>query len=466
MTRKVPMGAAALILAAGEGTRMKSALPKVAHRILGVPLVRYVIDAARAAGCDRIVVVTGHGAEQVETLVDGECCVRQEQQLGTGHAVMCAGEALADLTGSLVVLSGDSPLLSPSTIERLIAAREASGAAAVVLTTTLEDPAGYGRIVRDVEGRIEAIVEDKDLTPAKRVLSEINTGTYCFDAAVLFEHLRSLGKDNSQGEYYLTDMIAVLRAEGLGVADVTTDDSSETLGVNSRVQLAEATKVMQERINREHMLSGVTMTDPNVVWIGPAVTIGRDVVLEPMTFLLGSTTVADGCVIGPDSRVTDSRIAREAVVDSSVVTGAVVGPGAAVGPRAYLRPGTVLDANARVGTSVEIKNTTIGEGSKVPHLSYIGDTTIGKDVNIGAGTITCNYDGARKHRTVVEDGAFVGSDTMLVAPVTIGEGAATGAGSAITKDVPAGALGVERCEQKNVDGWATKKRAAKKTDEQ
>ncbi|MDO8950280.1 MAG: bifunctional UDP-N-acetylglucosamine diphosphorylase/glucosamine-1-phosphate N-acetyltransferase GlmU [Actinomycetota bacterium] len=460
------MGAAALILAAGEGTRMKSALPKVAHRILGAPLVRYVVDAARSAGCDRIVVVTGHGAEAVELLVDGEPCVRQEKRLGTGHAVMSASEALSGLTGSLVVLSGDSPLLRAETIRRLVDARETSGAAAIVLTTVLEDPTGYGRIVRDVDGRLEAIVEHKDLTSDQLSITETNTGTYCFDAEVLFTHLTRLGNENSQGEYYLTDMIALLRAEGLVVDDIAAAESTETLGVNSRVQLAEAAKVMQSRINNEHMLAGVTMTDPNLVWIAPSVVIGRDVVLEPMTFLLGSTTVADGCTIGPDSRITDSRIAREAVVDSSVVTGAVVGVGATVGPRAYLRPGTVLDARARVGTSVEIKNTTIGEGSKVPHLSYIGDATVGKDVNIGAGTITCNYDGALKHRTVIGDGAFVGSDTMLVAPVTIGEGAITGAGSAIAKDVPAGALGVERCEQKNVDGWATRKRAAKKTDQE
>jgi bifunctional UDP-N-acetylglucosamine pyrophosphorylase/glucosamine-1-phosphate N-acetyltransferase len=462
----VPMGAAALILAAGEGTRMKSALPKVAHRILGAPLVRYVVDAARAAGCDRIVVVTGHGAETVERLVDGERCVRQEKQLGTGHAVMSASDALTGLTGSLVVLSGDSPLLRAETIRRLVDAREISGAAAVVLTTVLEDPTGYGRIVRDADGRLEAIVEHKDLTADQLSITETNTGTYCFDAAVLFGHLARLGNENSQGEYYLTDMIALLRAEGLAVTDIAAAESTETLGVNSRVQLAEAAKVMQARINNEHMLAGVTMTDPNLVWIAPSVKIGRDVVLEPMTFLLGSTTVADGCAIGPDARITDSRIAREAVVDSSVVTGAVVGVGATVGPRAYLRPGTVLDARARVGTSVEIKNTTIGEGSKVPHLSYIGDATVGKGVNIGAGTITCNYDGAEKHRTVIGDGAFVGSDTMLVAPVTIGEGAITGAGSAIAKDVPAGALGIERCEQKNVDGWATRKRAAKKTDQE
>jgi bifunctional UDP-N-acetylglucosamine pyrophosphorylase/glucosamine-1-phosphate N-acetyltransferase len=459
------MGAAALILAAGEGTRMKSALPKVAHCILGVPLVRYVIDAAHAAGCEQVVVVTGHGAEAVEALVGSETCVRQEEQLGTGHAVMCAEKALEDLTGALVVLSGDSPLLRPETIARLVVARETSRAAAVVLTTTLADPAGYGRIVRDEVGALAAIVEDKDLAPSQRSIVEVNTGTYCFDAEVLFEHLNRLGNANSQGEYYLTDMIALFRAEGLTVTDVSTDQPEETLGVNSRVQLAEASKVMQRRINREHMLAGVTMTDPDLVWIAPAVTVGRDVILEPMTTLLGTTTVADGCVLGPDTRITDSTVAAGAVVDSSVVLEAIVGEGASVGPRAYLRPGAVLEARARAGTSVEIKNSVVGEGSKVPHLSYIGDATIGKGVNVGAGTITCNYDGVHKHRTVIGDGAFIGSDTMLVAPVTIGEGAITGAGSAIAKDVPAGSLGIERCGQKNIDGWAARKRAAQGNDE-
>lgn len=466
MTRKVPMGAAALILAAGEGTRMRSSLPKVAHRILGVPLVRYVVDAAHDAGCDRVVVVTGHGADVVEALLGDETCVRQEQQLGTGHAVMCAETALEGVTGSLVVLSGDSPLLRASTISRLVEARETSRAAAVVLTTTLDDPTGYGRIVRDASGSLSAIVEHKDLEPSQLGIAEVNTGTYCFDAAVLFEHLDRLGNANAQGEYYLTDMIALFRAEGLVVEDVSTDEPLETLGVNSRVQLAEATKVLQRRINREHMLAGVTMTDPDLVWIAPTVTLGRDVVLEPMTTLAGVTSIADDCVIGPDTRITDSTVGPRAVVDSSVVLGSVIGGDASVGPRAYLRPGTVLEARARAGTSVEIKNSVVGEGSKVPHLSYIGDATIGKGVNVGAGTITCNYDGAKKHRTVIGDGAFIGSDTMLVAPVTIGGGAITGAGSAIAKDVPAGALGIERCEQKNVDGWAARKQAGRGNDDQ
>jgi bifunctional UDP-N-acetylglucosamine pyrophosphorylase/glucosamine-1-phosphate N-acetyltransferase len=444
---------------------MTSALPKVAHRVLGLPLVAHVLAAARDAGCDDVVIVTGHGADAVEALLPGEVFVRQDLQLGTGHAVMCAESALAGAEGSLVVLAGDCPLLTPETIARLIAVREDSSVAVSVLTTELADPEGYGRIIRDSDGRISAIVEDKDLAPVQRTVREVNTSTYCFDARVLFEHLHRLENTNAQGEFYLTDMIALMRSEGLGVETVIAEDPSETLGVNSRVQLAEASAILQKRINRDLMLAGVTMTAPDLVWVSPGVQIGRDVVLEPMTFLAGDTTIAEGCVVGPDSRITDSAIGAGCVVDSSVVVGSTLGERCTVGPRAYLRPGTVLRDGAKVGTSVEIKNSVVGEGSKVPHLSYIGDAEIGRDVNIGAGTITCNYDGSRKHRTVIEDRAFVGSDTMLVAPVTIGEGAVTGAGSTITTDVPADALGVERSEQRVVEGWSARRRAGEKDDD-
>jgi len=453
------MGAIALVLAAGEGTRMKSGLPKVAHRILGVPMVWYVAQAARSAGCERVVVVTGHGAETVEALLDGVEYVRQDRQLGTGHAVMCARDAL-EPTGSLVVLSGDSPLIRPQTISALVAARERSGAAVAVLTAHMDDPTGYGRIVRDAEGGVARIVEQKDCTPEQCAIDEVNTGTYCFEAAALFEHLDRLGTDNAQGEFYLTDMVALFEEEGLAVAALTVDDPLETLGVNSRVQLAEATRAMQERINTAHMLAGVTMVDPGLVWIGPHVEIGRDTEILPMTFLMGRTRVGSRVTLGPGTRVTDSVVEDGATVDSSVVIGATVGPDASVGPVAYLRPGAVLGTKAKAGTCVEIKNSTVGEGSKVPHLSYIGDATIGAGVNVGAGSITCNYDGFSKHETVIGDGAFIGSDTMLVAPVTIGAGAVTAAASAISRDVKEGSLAIERCEQREIEGWAVRRRAA------
>lgn len=437
---------------------MRSRLPKVAHEILGVPMVRYVVDAARASGCDPVVVVTGHGAETVERLLEGVQTVRQEQQLGTGHAVQCAQEAFAEADGSLVVLSGDSPLITSETIRALVDARESAGAAAAVLTAVLEDPMGYGRIVRDEAGGLARIVEEKDASDEERAIREVNTGFYCFDARVLFEHVHQLDNANAQGEFYLTDVIDVLRREHLPVVAIAAADPAEVLGINNRAQLAEAAKVMQRRINRAHLLAGVTMRDPELVWIGPRVTIGRDVTLEPMTFLMGDTSIGEGSVIGPDSRITDSVVGENAVVDSSIVEGSCVCDGVRIGPRAYLRPGTVVRPNAKVGTSVEVKNSLIGEGSKVPHLSYIGDAEIGAGVNVGAGTITCNYDGRSKHRTVIEDGAFVGSDTMLVAPVRIGAGAVTGAGSTITRDVPADALAVERSEQRVIEGWAKRRR--------
>ena len=453
------MGAAALILAAGEGTRMKSEYPKVAHAILGEPMVRLVVSAAREAGCERIVAVTGHRADVVEALIEDVGTARQDEQLGTGHAVMCARDALSGISGSLVILSGDTPLIRPETIAELVRAREGAGAAVCVLTTRMDDPTGYGRVVRDAAGAVSGIIEHKDLAADQLELSEVNTGTYCFDAATLFEHLDKLGTDNAQGEFYLTDMISIFRDEGLIVSASLTDDPAETLGVNSRAQLAQAAKVMQRRINERHMRDGVTMIDPDLVWIAPRVTIGRDTVIEPMTFLMGATRVGERTHLGPSTRVFDSAIGDDSTVDASVLNQVVVGQGCAVGPVAYLRPGTVLEAGAKAGSSVEIKNSTVGEGSKVPHLSYIGDAQIGKDVNVGAGTITCNYDGTSKHPTVIEDGAFIGSDTMLVAPVRIGREAITAAASAITRDVPPGALGIERSEQRILLDYRGRKRS-------
>jgi len=326
------MGATALILAAGEGTRMKSSLPKVAHRILGVPLVGHAVAAAREAGCDRVIVVTGHRAETVEAIVHDVEFVRQDRQLGTGHAVMCAEDALSGGSGSLLVLAGDCPLLTPATLARLIESREGAGAACSVLTTRLQDPTGYGRIVRDPDGSIAGIVEHKDLAAGQHAIDEVNTSTYCFDAAALFEHLHRLQNANAQGEYYLTDMVAHFRSAALGVVAVEADDPDETLGVNSRVQLSEAAAVLQRRINERHMLQGVTMTNPGLVWIGPDVVIGRDTVIEPLTFLFGDTVVGEDCILGPGSRLTDCRVGNGCSVDNSVLTGVVVADHEAVGP--------------------------------------------------------------------------------------------------------------------------------------
>ncbi|MBN1192673.1 MAG: bifunctional UDP-N-acetylglucosamine diphosphorylase/glucosamine-1-phosphate N-acetyltransferase GlmU [Coriobacteriia bacterium] len=461
------MGVTALILAAGEGTRMKSTLPKVAHRILGVPMVEYVVTAVRAAGVERIVVVTGHGADVVESLLAGTDVefARQDEQLGTGHAVMCALETVGELTGPVVVLAGDVPLIRAETVAGLVQAQAASGAACVVLSALFPDPTGYGRIVRDDTGSVMAIVEQKDLEPGHLAIAEGNAGIYCFDGAALGAHLHRLEASNAQSEYYLTDTVALMVAAGLGVEAVVSEDAEESYGVNSRIQLAEVAGVLRKRINEGHMLAGVSITDPSLAWIGPDVEIGRDTVVEPMTFLMGRTGVGEGCLLGPDTRITDSVIGAGCTVDSSIVIGSTLAARVSVGPRAYLRPGTVMAEGSKAGTSVEIKNSHVGAGSKVPHLSYIGDTDIGENANIGAGTITCNYDGRSKHRTVIGDGAFVGSDTMLIAPVEVGPGAVTGAGSAIAQDVPADALAVERTEQRTIEGWAAQRRDKGQGDE-
>lgn len=445
----------ALILAAGAGTRMKSTKPKVAHEMLGRPLVRWVIEAAREAGCDGVACVLGHGRETTEALVDDTDVVIQSEQLGTGHAVMCARDVLEGRTGSLVVLSGDSPLISSQTIRGLIDAREKTDAAVVVLTMCPPDPNGYGRIVRDDAG-ISAIVEQKDCTPGQLAIGECNSGIYCFDIQVLLEHLDALSTDNAQSEYYLTDVVSICRGEGLGVQAIIADDYTEALGINSRSQLATATKIMQSRINEAFMDDGVTMLDPDLVWIGPDVTIEADVELLPMTFLMGKTSIARGTVIGPNCRLTDCVVGEDCRIDETIAKKSAIDEGANCGPRAYIRPGTHICRNAKVGTHVEIKKSTIREGAKVPHLSYVGDADIGERSNLGAGTITCNYDGFHKYPTKVGADAFIGSDTMLVAPVTIGEGAIVGAGSTITRDVEKDALAIARGRQEVKEGWAVR----------
>ena len=454
------MEAAAIVLAAGAGTRMKSKKPKVVHEVLGKPLVRWVVDAARSAGIERVVTVVGHEREQVEPLVAADTdVVVQPERRGTADAVAVCKDALADFDGSLVVLSGDCPLITPDTVRRLVETREEANAAVVVLTMELDDPYGYGRIVRDQLGAVERIVEQKDATNAEAAIRECNSGFYCFDARALFDALAQVDDNNAQGEFYLTDVLEICRAAGRPVVALPTDKPAECLGVNSRAQLAEATRQAQARINRAHMDAGVNMMAPDQVWIGPDVCIERDVELLPQTYLLGETSVGEDSVIGPNTRLTDTLVGQGCVVDETVAVDARIDDGATCGPRAYLRPGAHLCENAKAGTHVEIKKSTVGKGSKVPHLSYIGDATIGEDVNVGAGSITCNYDGAHKHATVIGDGAFIGSDTMLVAPVTVGAGAVVGAGSTITKDVAPDALALTRPDQREIEGWAAKRRA-------
>lgn len=449
----------AVILAAGEGTRMKSKRPKVVHEVLGRPMVQWAVEAAREAGAGRIVAVVGNGAEMVEAILEGQPdveCVLQAERLGTGHAVQIALDAAGIASGQVLVLCGDTPCLRAETLRGLVAravAGEAEGLGGAMLTMDYADPTGYGRVMRDADGLAERIVEQKDCTPEEAAVTCCNAGVYCFDAALLAEHIGKLDRGNAQGEYYLTDMVALLRAAGAPLAAIGCDDPDELMGVNSRIQLAAATKVMQRRINASLMASGVTMLDPDAVWVGPEVKVARDTVLLPGTMLMGATRVGEDCVVGPDTRLTDTIVGDGCTVDETVADRAILHDNVSCGPRAYLRPGAELMDGSKAGTHVEIKKSVVGPGSKVPHLSYIGDTTIGSGVNIGAGTITCNYDGKNKSATTIGDGTFVGSDTMLVAPVNVGSGCTIGAGSVITRDVPDGALALERTEQRVVPGW-------------
>lgn len=464
--------AVAVVLAAGEGTRMKSAHPKVVHQVLGKPLVQWVVDASREAGCSQVVTVIGNGADEVAALLDAQAalrgvtpptCVIQHERKGTGHAVQCARAQIeAADAGSVVVLSGDSPLITSQTIKALVERRETTDAAVCILTFKPENPQGYGRIVRGAQGTVTGIVEQKDCTPEQAALTECNSGVYCFETGALLAHIDRLSTDNAQGEYYLTDMVALLHEAGAGIEGYVAEDPAEATGVNSRLQLAQATKLMQRRINEAHLAAGVTMLDPDLVWIGPEVTIGRDTEILPLTILTGATRVGEGCTLGPNTRLTNVVVGNDCVIDETVAIDTVIDNHVSCGPRAYLRPGTHMCDNSKAGTHVEIKKSIIGAGSKVPHLSYVGDTTMGEGVNIGAGTITCNYDGVNKNPTRIGDGAFIGSDTMLVAPVIIGEHAVTGAGSTITKEVPAYGLGLERSEQRVIENYGKRQRGTKK----
>ena len=451
----------AIVLAAGEGTRMKSRHPKVMHKLLDRPLVSWVTRAAREAGAERIVVVVGNGAQEVRDHLANEKnveFVEQTERLGTGHAVRVALDATGIDEGPVVILNGDLPLIEPETV-RAFADSVGSGAhAASILTMTPPDPTGYGRIELACDGTVARIIEQKDCTPEQATqLLECNAGCYAFDGALLAAHVAEIGNDNAQGEYYLPDMVEILRAHGHATTIVHCPDYVEGLGANNRAQLAELARLAQARINERLMLEGVSMLDPTTVWVGPDVTVGRDTVLLPMTMLWGETSVGEECVLGPSTRLTNTRVGNNVSLEETVCVDVTIEDDVTCGPRCYLRGGAHVLAGAHVGTHVEIKNSVIGEGSKVPHLSYIGDCTMGAGVNIGGGSITCNYDGVHKNRTVIGDGVFVGSDTMMVAPVTIGDGALVGASSCVTKDVPADALYLERADQRIVEGYAARR---------
>jgi bifunctional UDP-N-acetylglucosamine pyrophosphorylase/glucosamine-1-phosphate N-acetyltransferase len=456
-----------LILAAGKGTRMKSARPKVLHHVAGAPMIEYVLATAAAIGAATRTVVVGYEADQLRSALGHHEDLRfvlQEPQLGTAHAVRQAEPVLAGERGILVLLSGDVPLLSVETVRALLARHEETGAAVTVLTAVVDNPVGYGRIVRAGD-QVVGIVEHRDASPAQREIREINSGIYAFDLEGLFPALGQVATNNAQREFYLPDLIAIYRRAGRKVAALAVDRPEEILGINTRAELA----AMSERVWRTRrealMASGVTLEDPATTYIDAGVTVGPDSVIRPGVSLVGRTTIGARAAIHSGVRIVDSRLADDVtVLDHCLVVGARLAERASVGPFAHIRPDSEVCAGARVGNFVELKKTRLGPGSKASHLAYLGDATIGEKVNIGAGTITCNYDGVNKNRTVIEDGVFIGSDTQLIAPVTIGRGAYVAAGSSITKDVPAGALGIARGRQENKEGWAALKKIQQEAD--
>lgn len=450
-----------VILAAGQGTRMMSALPKVLHRISGRSLVQWVIGVAQTVDPASITVVVGHQADQVRSHLAGHAGVQfalQEPQLGTAHALQQTEPLLRGKAGTLVLLSGDVPLLTPSTLGHLLDVHRGARAAATVVTATVEQPYGYGRIVR-THDKIARIVEERDASPAERQIQEINSGIYAFDLGPLFESLRGVASQNAQGEFYLTDLVAIYRRRQLPVETHHVDNPHEIRGINSRTELADVGRIVRQTKNEELMAAGVTLIDPGTTYIDPGVDVGPDTVIHPGVILEGQTRIGSACEIQAQVRIADSVLGNQVTVKNfCVIVGAHVADGASIGPFAHVRPESSIGEKAKVGNFVEIKKTSLGAEAKASHLAYLGDATIGAGVNIGAGTITCNYDGKTKHQTVIEDGAFVGSDTQIIAPVTIGRGAYVGTGTTVREDVPAGSLAVSAGKQRNIEGWVERKR--------
>jgi len=454
---------AAVVLAAGKGTRMKSEKPKVLHEIAGKPMLFFPVNLLKNLSAGKIVLVVGFGSEAVvEAFPDKDLSfVVQEEQLGTGHALMCALKELHGFKGDVLVLSGDVPLIREETVKSLIERHRKGGHSRPVVsicTTVEENPKGYGRIIRDGSGAIAAIVEEKDCAPEQKKIKEVNTGVYLFSAEFLHNNIRNLGNENAQGEYYLPDLVHMASGQGLRVESVMIDDPTEVMGVNNRVELARAARHMRARINDELMVSGVTLIDPRSTYIDFGVTVGNDTVIYPGARLSGETAIGKKCVIEEGSVITSSKVGDSTTIKSySVMEESVAGKENVIGPFSRLRPKAHLADKVRIGNFVEVKKSTIGKGSKANHLSYLGDSVIGEGVNIGAGTITCNYDGVNKAVTVIEDNAFVGSDSQLIAPVTVGKGAYVGSGTTVTKDIPPGALVVTRAPEKVIEGWTGRK---------
>ncbi len=444
----------AVVLAAGQGTRMKSKLYKVLHPVCGKPMVEHVVDEALKLSLSKLVTIVGHGAEEVKKqLGDKSEYALQAEQLGTAHAVKQAQPFLADEKGVTIVICGDTPLLTAETMEQMLKEHTQREAKATILTAVAEDPTGYGRIIRSENGAVQKIVEHKDASEEERLVTEINTGTYCFDNEALFRAIDLVSNDNAQGEYYLPDVIEILKNEGETVAAYQTGNFQETLGVNDRVALSQAEQFMKERINKRHMQNGVTLIDPMNTYISPDAVIGSDTVIYPGTVIKGEVQIGEDTIIGPHTEIMNSAIGSRTVIKQSVVNHSKVGNDVNIGPFAHIRPDSVIGNEVKIGNFVEFKKTQFGDRSKASHLSYVGDAEVGTDVNLGCGSITVNYDGKNKYLTKIEDGAFIGCNSNLVAPVTVGEGAYVAAGSTVTEDVPGKALAIARARQVNKDDY-------------
>ncbi|MEB3750607.1 bifunctional UDP-N-acetylglucosamine diphosphorylase/glucosamine-1-phosphate N-acetyltransferase GlmU [Geobacillus icigianus] len=454
----------AVVLAAGQGTRMKSKQYKVLHPVCGKPMVQHVVDQVSKLGVEKTVVVVGFGAEQVKEQLGSQCeYALQEEQLGTAHAVMQAAAHLRGLEGITIVVCGDTPLITAETMEALIQHHVNAEAKATVLTAIAENPTGYGRIVRNKAGHVEKIVEHKDASEEEKSICEINTGTYCFDNQTLFQALTNVTNDNAQGEYYLTDVIEIIKANGGVVSAYQAPSFEETIGVNDRIALAEAERLMRRRICRHHMQNGVTIVDPDATYISADAVIGRDTVIYPGTVIEGETVIGEDCVIGPYSEISRCMIGHHTSIRHSVAHDSEIGSDVTIGPFAHIRPLSKIDDDVRIGNFVEVKKSTFGKGSKASHLSYIGDAEVGAEVNLGCGSITVNYDGVNKHLTKIEDGAFIGCNVNLIAPVTVGRGAYVAAGSTVTDDVPGRALAIARARQVNKENYADRLPGKKKS---
>ncbi|MFL0247993.1 bifunctional UDP-N-acetylglucosamine diphosphorylase/glucosamine-1-phosphate N-acetyltransferase GlmU [Candidatus Clostridium stratigraminis] len=448
----------AAILAAGEGKRMKSDTPKVLHKVCGKEMVNHVIDTMRKADIESVNVIVGKGADKVKNGTEDRnvSYSLQAKQLGTGHAVMCARDFLANKTGVVAIFTGDAPLITEDTVRNLLKFYKEGNYKGAILTSIIENPAHYGRVIKDSKGDVLKIVEAKDCSEEEYEVKEINAGMYCFDIEALLNSLDKLTNNTAQGEYYLTDVVQILQSEGHKVGAMVID-YEETIGINSRIELAEAETILRNRINKKHMENGVTIIDPNTTYIGSDVEIGRDTIIYPGNVLEGNTAIKESCILYPNSRISDSKIEAGVTIQSSVIIESQIGEGTTVGPFAYIRPESIIGKHARIGDFVEIKKSSIGDSTKVSHLTYIGDAEVGSGCNFGCGTVVVNYDGKKKYKTIIGDNVFIGCNTNLVSPVVVKDNAYTAAGSTITTEVPEGALAIARAKQVNKEGWVEKK---------